>query len=84
MRTHGLNVDNMYTSSHLVDQNEWADTTESLLDLGRQNYKIISANGRELHKVSVLIEIVRILLIMGNKLAVVLCSAHEVIFDELN
>ena len=55
MRSHRMDVDNVHRSRDLVDEDEWTDPTEHLLELDGQDDHIVLADRRELQDVRVLV-----------------------------
>ena len=45
----------MHRSRHFVDENQGADSTETLLELGIENNEVIPADRSQLHNVRVLV-----------------------------
>ena len=55
MRPHRMNVDNVHRSRDFVDEDEWTDPAEHLLELDGQDDHIVLADRRKLQDVRVLV-----------------------------
>ena len=84
MSAHRVHIHNMDRCCDLVDENERADSTECLLQLGLQDDKIVFADGSQLQNVRVLVLAIATLLVVTDELARVFVACHEVVADEVD
>ena len=84
MSAHRVHIHNMDRCCDLVDENERADSTECLLQLGLQDDKIVFADGSQLENVRVLVLAIATLLVVTDELARVFVACYEVVADEVD
>ena len=84
MGSHRLDVHNVETSGHLVDQNKRADSAKGLLQFGLQDHQIVTAHRGELDEVSVLGEKLSVLFIVRHESPSQPMSGNEMATDKLD